>query len=163
HVELPAAEFLRHAESLFRLAPVMSARLSEAGWLLGALGQCPQLARLRELDFGHADFELSAFGRLVSSTHFPALEGLGARGPSLCSPGGFELRARCGRLAGLKRLDLGDRRRDPMRGRRGFVGANWRRIEAWGRLPGNARITPAALRLLLASPVLGELEELTLA
>src|SRR5262245_51136240 len=49
-VTLRAADFLWHAEALFRIAPVREVRLLHAADLLAELASCPGLARLTGLD-----------------------------------------------------------------------------------------------------------------
>jgi uncharacterized protein (TIGR02996 family) len=109
-ITLRAADFLTHADELFRLAPIREARLLESEPLLAELAHSPHLARIRSLDLRHQSIDVRAFQTLMHARHLTRLERLNLRGTALCCNEGMQVIAGCEKLAHLAALDLSDHR-----------------------------------------------------
>ena len=109
-ITIAAADFLAHADELFRLAPIRRVRLLRVAGLEADLARSPHLARLRGLDLRHQDFDTAVFRALIGSRHLTGLTELDLRGTPLCNTAGMRLLAGCPNLARLTALDLSDHR-----------------------------------------------------
>jgi uncharacterized protein (TIGR02996 family) len=154
-VAVYAEGFLKHAERLFRVAPVRHVRLlgdpilvpgrrrnfrtgEPEAWALGQnlqrllpeLARCPHLSRLRGLDLSGQRFDLAAFEALLRSPRFPALEALSLNQTSVCTDEGFQLLARSPQFGSLTSLALsgGHHPREGDAGRRGISGEAMREL-----------------------------------
>jgi uncharacterized protein (TIGR02996 family) len=102
-VTLTGEDFLAHAGTLFRLAPVRHLIFTEVGNLLPRVMDSPHLARVRVLD--SRTFAGQKVRTLVRSPHLGGLQGLVLRFAGL-DDGDAAALAAAPKLAGLKLLDL---------------------------------------------------------
>ncbi len=132
-VTLRARTLVKVAAALFGEHPIWSVRLTHLTLpAVTALGELPELSRLRELDLRDNDLADEGLAALLASPHLTGLRLLDLRRTNLTGEGAQALAA-CPRLAGLKTL---------------YLQGNWLR-DAGGRA-------------LAASEHLGQLRELVL-
>jgi uncharacterized protein (TIGR02996 family) len=162
-VTLPAADFLRRGEDLFRLAPLRRVRLTTAADLLGELALCPLLGRLSGLDLRHTQgMTIQRLQMLLNSRYLDGLRSLGLRGTGACNGPGLRALGRCPRLTGLTELDVSDYRRDVERGLRSAYRAGLTRGGHWHEQTRTSVLDEGAMRALAESTFLGELRSLGL-
>jgi uncharacterized protein (TIGR02996 family) len=134
-LELHAKRFVRHADELFRLAPISQLRLRRAADVARELAGCPGLRWLDGLEFNDyysSPIDPEAMAHLAGSPHLERLRFLGAYNNHLGDRGAAHL-ARAPWLANLQVLDLGDN------------GLSERGVTALARSP--RRFRPIRLRL----------------
>ncbi len=180
-VTLTAENFLAHADTLFRQAPVRHLILTEVGKLLPRVMGSPHLAKVRVLEF--RTFAGQRVRTLVRSPHLGGLTGLVLRfagledkeaadlavAPSLAGlklldlygsnlgPGGVRAIVTSTQLAGLTDLILGDNEGIGNAGARVLAGPE-SRLSALARLHlSYTMLTDAGARALAASPHLAGL------
>ncbi len=167
-VALRAADFLRHSDAIFRLAPVRHVRLFDAAGRLEALAESPALGRLSGLDLRHQAVTLAELESLLRSPRLRRLTHLNLRGTPLCNNAGLRRVADCPNLAGLESLDLSDHRVEgqPSRQQRRRDPGDWVRDPAPLQVQYEARrsqaIDETGVRALAESPYLRSLRELAL-
>jgi uncharacterized protein (TIGR02996 family) len=78
HVSVTAARFLKNANRLFRLTPIRSVKLTRLTSLIREISECPQMARVRELNLSHNPEAAGtrSLRLLVQSPHIHQLTGL---------------------------------------------------------------------------------------
>jgi uncharacterized protein (TIGR02996 family) len=106
-IQITAADFLAHADQLFRVAPVTSVWLEQAERRARALAASPYLERLRVLDLDDCGLFEAGVRRLLSSPHLTNLSELAL--PSADRDGGATVRLVAGspHFRGLRALALG--------------------------------------------------------
>jgi uncharacterized protein (TIGR02996 family) len=107
-VSLDTGTFLRHADELFRAAPLRCVRLIRGLPLdlpAPQLAACPHLARLRELDV-EAPIREDGVAVLAASPHLRSLDTLILQGCYTLGPAGTRALAEAPHLSGLRCLDL---------------------------------------------------------
>jgi uncharacterized protein (TIGR02996 family) len=105
-VTLKAADFLQHAEQLFRLAPIRRVRLRQPQGHLRGVAVCPDLARLTALDLRGNGLDDDALRPLFASPHLARLAALDLSNNHLGAASARRL-VECGSFPGLVDLDLG--------------------------------------------------------
>ncbi len=160
-VALRAADFLRHAEQLFRLSPISHVRLYDADDVVELLAESAYLKKVRGLDLRHHPrLDAERLRPLLWSPRLKGLRALGLRGTRLCNDAGFRALAACPNLAGVAELDLGDPL-EPALGPRPRYD-DYPALGEWYRRRAEARITTAGVRALAESPHLTALRSLAL-
>ncbi len=159
-VALRAADFLRHAGAIFRLAPVRHVRLFDAAGHLEALAAAPALGRLEGLDLRHQAVTVAELEALLRSPSVRRLTHLNLRGTPLCNNAGLRTVANCPNLAHLTTLDLSDHHVEGQPSRRRLDRSDWTpgRYEAWRA----QAINETSARALAESPYLRGLRELAM-
>jgi len=104
-VTFTAPRFLEHAGELLGREPVCRVRFLGAAAHIGALADCPLLARPSALEFSYGYLNDAAVQRLVSSSHLGGLRELILDHNFIRSPGAEAL-ARTPQLGNLSLLDL---------------------------------------------------------
>jgi uncharacterized protein (TIGR02996 family) len=104
-VDLRADEFLKDPETVFRSSPVRRARFSHATDHVGALADCPWLARLSALDLSANAIRDAGVTSLVGSPHLTGLVTLDLSGCEIHTEGAVAL-AGATNLSGLRELRL---------------------------------------------------------
>jgi uncharacterized protein (TIGR02996 family) len=112
-IELSAAQFVKHAKTIFALAPVRDVFVTRHYAQLRAFTQCPELARVTRLGFCDANadeypvYPLEARGAalIAASPHLGNLRELNLTWNRI-GPGGMGALARAPLLSGLRSLDV---------------------------------------------------------
>jgi uncharacterized protein (TIGR02996 family) len=112
-ITIRAADFLEHADDLFRLAPVCRVRLLDAPGQLADLARSPHLGRLEGIDLRHNQIPLTRFKTLIRSRRLGELKSLGLRGTNLCNRQGWTLLGSLEQLSSLTSLDVSDHHTRP--------------------------------------------------
>ncbi len=140
---MSAAEFVAAGDDLFRDAPLWSVRLHEARPVLAAVLASPHLGRLYGLSMPNTGLDAEDAGRIAACAALAELRELELPGNQIWSEG-LEALAASPYLAKLRTLDLSDNAHASYAG------------------TGQPTFTDAAVRALVDSPHLGNLETVRL-
>jgi uncharacterized protein (TIGR02996 family) len=161
HMLLLGPTFLKHAEALFRVAPVWYARFRLGGDdrnLVADLAGCPELGELTTIDFESNKLGATRLEILLGSSHLPRLKHLFLNNNAL-GKRGMEALARSPILGQLRSLDLTGNAIGDAGLRALAESPHIARLECLS-LGWNNNIAPAGAQAFLESPHLGNLKAL---